>query len=517
MPRVFHLRQGDSQCGGPPAALSQGYRCPWHCTPGVSEFCCSTRPGRAIKSPIAGTAPGENLRGEIPASPSTCNVPPRPLRSHPSPSPERSPRPPRCGGHFGLFLQSLGVLLCPGCSQWLRSAGGGCRSPNFGAVQPCLSHPCARAAPDDQVTALCHPCARFKTHSNMEGSLGDTYPWQWILPFLQVQKPPSPRTDTELQHSLGVPVSPRQGCHRTRTCGPEVGERGRWHSKAITCPQCPPLTWTPLWLQEQNNPRAAFRVAVGSFQGNLYLLGFLCTDIKQTRRQTPSGEISPHAGVCAGVAAPPPSVVAPAPGEGAASALGTPSVIGGLTQAWGGTQEAPGEGKAPTDAGGSGGDGGNPTLTGATGELGGLPCPVLPAPDDGRAARGEAGAALVPRDGADLVALLWFAEGAGVADSGGGPALHCGWGDSKGPLHPSVDGRPQNTANTPNIPRTNRGSQARDPFPTAGTVRRVLEGCSPCPVRGVWGGSPYPAPFCRCRIGGSCRARRSTGPRRATQ
>lgn len=33
--------------------------------------------------------------------------------------------------------------------------------------------------------------------------------------------------------------------------------------------------------------------------------------------------------------------------------------------------------------------------------------------------------ALVPHDGADLVALLWFAKGAGVAEGGGGAALHC--------------------------------------------------------------------------------------------
>lgn len=38
-------------------------------------------------------------------------------------------------------------------------------------------------------------------------------------------------------------------------------------------------------------------------------------------------------------------------------------------------------------------------------------------------------AAVVARDGADLVALLWFAEGAGVADGGGGPHCTVGWGE----------------------------------------------------------------------------------------
>lgn len=85
------------------------------------------------------------------------------------------------------------------------------------------------------------------------------------------------------------------------------------------------------------------------------------------------------------------------------------------------------------------GSGGSPSLTRATGQLGQLPCAVLPAADDGRAARGEAVPALVPRDGADLVALLWFAKGAGVAEGGGRPALHC---KGVGSLQSAVEGPP---------------------------------------------------------------------------
>lgn len=71
-------------------------------------------------------------------------------------------------------------------------------------------------------------------------------------------------------------------------------------------------------------------------------------------------------------------------------------------------------------------------LTGAAGELGPFPNPILTAADDGGAARGEAVAAVVASDGADLVALLWFAEGEGVADGGRGSALHCGVGGEGG-------------------------------------------------------------------------------------
>lgn len=97
------------------------------------------------------------------------------------------------------------------------------------------------------------------------------------------------------------------------------------------------------------------------------------------------------------------------------------------------------------------GRGGSAVLTGPAEELRRVPCPVLPAPEQGRAAREEAGAAAVPRRGADLVALLWFAEGAGVADGGGRPALH--WermgGGNQGWAPPNYSKQPPNEPSSP--------------------------------------------------------------------
>lgn len=56
-------------------------------------------------------------------------------------------------------------------------------------------------------------------------------------------------------------------------------------------------------------------------------------------------------------------------------------------------------------------------------------------------------AALVPCDGADLIALLWFAEGVGVADGGGWPALHCRGG--RGHCSQSWMGTPKLEQTTP--------------------------------------------------------------------
>lgn len=138
-------------------------------------------------------------------------------------------------------------------------------------------------------------------------------------------------------------------------------------------------------------------------------------------------------------------------------------------------------------------------LTGAAGELGPFPNPILTAADDGGAARGEAVAAVVASDGADLVALLWFAEGEGVADGGRGSALHCGVGGE--------GGRPGAAPNPSASPAA--------PTPAPGELRAVRTLFSL-----LWGGGgcvAYPAPFCRCRRGDNCRGHHSIVPRRATQ
>lgn len=144
----------------------------------------------------------------------------------------------------------------------------------------------------------------------------------------------------------------------------------------------------------------------------------------------------------------------------------------------GGTQEVPGEGKAPWA--GAGGVGESPSLTRTTGQLGRLPGAVLAAADDGRAARGEAEPALVARGGADLVALLWFAKGAGVAEGGGGPALHC----KGGAAHCS---QPRGAPPAPKKPKGAEGAAHRTRFPAGEVVGRPLFGA-------VGGAAPAPQP-----------------------
>lgn len=200
-----------------------GYRCPWHRTLGVSEFCCLTRPGRAIKSTGAGMPQGEKQRGEMPASPSTCDVAPRSHVFAGSSIPARALTGPHCRWDAGA-LWAVPPCFCgpwgsrcaqavPGALQ-LHGADGCCQVLHFGAVQPCLSHPCAGAAPNDQATTLHHPFTGFNTHRSTEGgawvmrthskpaAVASAYPWKCESP------PPHPRTGAELQHNSDVPVSP---------------------------------------------------------------------------------------------------------------------------------------------------------------------------------------------------------------------------------------------------------------------------------------------------------------------
>lgn len=185
-------------------------------------------------------AQGEKQREEMPASPGTCDLPPKSHGFAESSIPARALTSPQRRRDVGALWAVPPCFCGPWgrrCAQAvpgplrLHGAGECCHVPHFGAVQPCLSHPCARAAPNDQATALRPPFTGFNTHRSTERGFGRCVLTpslrQWLLPFLGSAKAPlHPGTGAELQHSLDVPVSSPPGCHRMRTLGPEVGESG---------------------------------------------------------------------------------------------------------------------------------------------------------------------------------------------------------------------------------------------------------------------------------------------------
>lgn len=124
MTKTFHLKQGGSQCGPlPQPPCPRGYRCSWHCTPGVSEFCCPTVRESYKKHWSWHSGGGKPVWGDasIPWHlQCAAKVPCVCQEQHPSLISDRSPMPLGCGGTLGsasLFLWSLGMLLCPGCAR----------------------------------------------------------------------------------------------------------------------------------------------------------------------------------------------------------------------------------------------------------------------------------------------------------------------------------------------------------------------------------------------------------------
>lgn len=137
-----------------------------------------------------------------------------------------------------------------------------------GATPLPISHP-----PGDHATAVCHPFTGFNAHRSTEGGFGRCVPApslrQRLLPFLGSAKAP-------LHPGMARPrVTPPTRVPQDEDIWARGGGKGLEVTLARQChrlPAVPPLIPTLLCLQQQNSPRATFRVVVGSFlRGSLVI------------------------------------------------------------------------------------------------------------------------------------------------------------------------------------------------------------------------------------------------------